>query len=61
MVSERDLRNHLAGAGDDSDPAAARGSDLAERDYALGEALNVLKGLALRNARPVAGEPPAKR
>lgn len=52
MVSERDLRNHLKGAGEDTEQAAARSSDLAERDYALGEALNVLKGLALREARP---------
>lgn len=52
IVSERDLRNHLAGTDEGAEQAVARSSDLAERDYALGEALNVLKGLALRAGRP---------
>ena len=49
IIGERDLRNHLRGA-DESDagatPAAAN-RDL-QQDYALNEALNALKALALR-------------
>lgn len=50
--SEADLPNHLANEHPDDGtpvptPAAVDGGLLAERDYALSEALNVLKGLAL--------------
>ncbi|HEY6544574.1 MAG TPA: S41 family peptidase, partial [Dokdonella sp.] len=50
IVGERDLRNHLRGPGDESGavetPSAAH-RDL-QQDYALNEALNALKALALR-------------
>ena len=54
---ERDLRNHLKGAnesgGDDARAAPASG---APQDYALNEALNALKALALRGRpAPAAG------
>ncbi|MGA9421912.1 MAG: S41 family peptidase, partial [Rhodanobacteraceae bacterium] len=53
IVSERDLRNHLKGS-DESEPGPAveiaSSSDRdVQQDYALNEALNVLKGLALRH------------
>lgn len=51
IVSERDLPNHLEGAGGDATSGVAQDGGLAASDYALGEALNVLKGLALREAR----------
>ncbi|MGA9342325.1 MAG: S41 family peptidase [Rhodanobacteraceae bacterium] len=50
-VSERDLHNHLK-ASEESDAASAASTFVpdkaVEQDYALNEALNVLKGLALR-------------
>lgn len=49
-IGERHLRNHLPGAEPDNTPAAAPTPELT-RDYAINEALNVLKALALR-ARP---------
>ncbi|HEY0178070.1 MAG TPA: S41 family peptidase [Dokdonella sp.] len=60
MIGERDLRNHLKGT--DEDAAApvvtpkADERDL-QQDYALNEALNALKALALRRAP--AAQPPA--
>ncbi|NII12209.1 S41 family peptidase [Oleiagrimonas sp. C23AA] len=55
--SESDLPNHLANE-HPGKKAARTGNDgkLAERDYALSEALNVLKGLSLAQ-RPPAGLP----
>jgi carboxyl-terminal processing protease len=54
---ERDLRNHLKGAGEttdgattDSPPGGTPDERAAPRDYAVNEALNVLKALALRSA-----------
>jgi carboxyl-terminal processing protease len=59
IVGERDLRNHLKGANEgnavETPPAANR--DL-QQDYALNEALNALKALALR--APHAQAAPAK-
>src|SRR5690606_9260627 len=47
-IGERDLRNHLKGANEgDEEAASARDRDV-EKDYALNEALNALKALALR-------------
>ncbi len=57
MLGERDLRNHLRGSGEDdaADRRARPSSDDTEQDYALSEALNVLKALALRAAPPSQG------
>lgn len=57
MLGERDLRNHLRGSGeDDATGRSTRpSSDDSEQDYALSEALNVLKALALRAAPPSQG------
>jgi carboxyl-terminal processing protease len=55
---ERDLRNHLKGADESTNPIVtpnAADRDL-EKDYALNEALNALKALALRG-KPVAPPP----
>ncbi|MEP7042566.1 MAG: S41 family peptidase [Dokdonella sp.] len=49
-IGERDLRNHLKGADETSNPVVtpnAADRDI-EKDYALNEALNALKALALR-------------
>lgn len=49
--SERDLRNHLKGTDEDAaarEPASVAGPAQNQQDYALNEALNVLKGLALQ-------------
>jgi len=56
---ERDLPNHLKGAneGDGGDAAGASKRDL-QQDYALNEALNALKALALRG-KPQADAPVA--
>ncbi|HEX8777002.1 MAG TPA: S41 family peptidase [Rhodanobacter sp.] len=59
ISSEADLPNHLAnehakaGGNIDADGSAAEGS-LATRDYALAQALNVLKGMALGRGAPTA-------
>jgi len=54
MVGERDLRNHLKGVDEDESPIQIRGADRdLQQDYALNEALNALKALALRNKPPV--------
>jgi len=54
MVGERDLRNHLKGVDEDESPIQIRGADRdLQQDYALNEALNALKALALRNKAPV--------
>ena len=54
MVGERDLRNHLKGVDEDESPIQIRGADRdLQQDYALNEALNALKALALRNRPPV--------
>jgi carboxyl-terminal processing protease len=51
-IGERDLRNHLTGAEEESGPVTPRAADRdLQQDYALNEALNALKALALRNAR----------
>ena len=52
VIGERDLRNHLKGPTESEGPVtpAAADRDL-QQDYALNEALNALKALALR-ARP---------
>ncbi|WP_300618703.1 S41 family peptidase [Dokdonella sp.] len=60
-IGERDLRNHLKGANEaDGSASAADAQDRdIEKDYALNEALNALKALALRNkpaAMPVEGK-----
>jgi len=55
---ERDLRNHLKGADESTNPIVtpnAADRDL-EKDYALNEALNALKALTLRG-KPVAPPP----
>ena len=50
---ERDLRNHLKGADETDTPSPARTIDRnVEQDYALNEALNALKALALRTKTP---------
>jgi carboxyl-terminal processing protease len=50
---ERDLRNHLKGADETTGPStpAVANRDL-QQDYALNEALNALKALALRSRPP---------
>jgi carboxyl-terminal processing protease len=49
---ERDLRNHLTGAEEESGPVTPRAADRdLQQDYALNEALNALMALARRNAR----------
>jgi carboxyl-terminal processing protease len=54
-IGERDLRNHLTGAEEEAGPVTPRAADRdLQQDYALNEALNALKALALRNARPAA-------
>ena len=65
-VSERDLRNHLKGdaetADGDSDAATA-GKKSVPSDYALSEALNALKAMALQKRLPAQAAPataPAK-
>jgi carboxyl-terminal processing protease len=51
-IGERDLRNHLTGTEEESGPVTPRAADRdLQQDYALNEALNALKALALRNAR----------
>jgi carboxyl-terminal processing protease len=58
---ERDLHNHLKGAdeGDGVPTPRAADRDL-QQDYALGEALNALKALALRGKPPLAAGANAK-
>ncbi|WP_395680397.1 S41 family peptidase [Dokdonella sp.] len=59
---ERDLRNHLKGA-NESDGGDAPGTarrDL-QQDYALNEALNALKALALRGKPPAPPSTPSSR
>lgn len=58
-VSERDLPNHLKNGEETALPASGLLPIGAEKDYALGEAINVLKGLAAQRKRG-AGTPPAK-
>src|SRR4029450_6521827 len=54
MLGERDLRNHLKGADEVDSPIQIRGTDRdLQQDYALNEALNALKALALRSRPPV--------
>lgn len=48
MLSERDLRNHLQGVDEAIDLPAVEQDEEVQSDYALNEALNVLKGLALQ-------------
>ena len=54
-VQEADLAGHLESGGEEEDLDAARQADgempLAQRDFALHEALNLLKGLHILNAR----------
>jgi carboxyl-terminal processing protease len=53
MISERDLPNHLKGSDEtQAAPAAASAAEDLQQDYALNEALNLLKGLALRRPSP---------
>ena len=55
---ERDLRNHLKGADETDGPPTPRAADRdLQQDYALNEALNALKALALRS-KPTAGPQP---
>ena len=59
-ISERDLRNHLKGDAESADgdsDAAATGKKGVPSDYALSEALNALKAMALQRHRPVQAEP----
>ena len=62
-ISERDLRNHLKGDSEVESDGAAAGTAPARRgapsDYALSEALNVLKAMALQR-RPVAADAASK-
>jgi len=55
MLSERDLRNHLQGVDEAIDLPAVEQDEEVQSDYALNEALNVLKGLALQR-RPAPAE-----
>ncbi len=56
---ERDLYNHLKGADETDGPATPRAADRdVQKDYALSEALNALKVLALRS-KPVVPAAPA--
>ena len=50
MLGERDLRNHLKGADEDRQRRSPARTTIAmsQQDYALNEALNALKALALR-------------
>ena len=58
-VSERDLRNHLKGdAENDAAPVAAAAEKGAPTDYALSEALNALKAMALQTRRSAPKPPP---
>jgi len=60
ILGERDLRNHLKGADEDNNPIQIRIADRdLQQDYALNEALNALKALALRS-KPVAPAPVEK-
>jgi carboxyl-terminal processing protease len=60
ILGERDLRNHLKGADEDNSPIQIRIADRdLQQDYALNEALNALKALALRS-KPVAPAPVEK-
>ncbi len=64
VIGERDLRNHLRGSDEGNGPAAPAIAVPAGalQDYALNEALNVLKALALRppaSATPAASTAPA--
>ena len=61
VFGERDLRNHLKGVGETDGvlpPPHADGD--VQQDYALNEALNALKALALRSP-PKAPPAPGKR
>lgn len=53
-IGERDLRNHLKGSDETGGAVAAPSADEhgVEKDYALNEALNALKALALRHTAP---------
>jgi carboxyl-terminal processing protease len=60
ISSEADLPNHLANenakaGGDINDDGSAADATLASKDYALSQALNVLKGMALRQTTPARG------
>jgi carboxyl-terminal processing protease len=56
--SERDLRNHLKGANERDGDGIPASRAAAPQDYALNEALNALKALALRGRPvPAAGNP----
>jgi carboxyl-terminal processing protease len=58
-IGERDLRNHLKGANEGDGPVTPGSNDRTlQQDYALNEALNALKALALR-ARPAPAAPAA--
>jgi len=59
-IGERDLRNHLKGADEGADPDApesAASNRGVPQDYALNEALNALKALALRKPAAPASAP----
>ncbi|MGA8278492.1 MAG: S41 family peptidase [Rhodanobacteraceae bacterium] len=62
IVSERDLRNHLKGSDetdtDGADVIASSADRDVQQDYALNEALNVLKGLALEQKPAATPAPP---
>jgi carboxyl-terminal processing protease len=65
VSSEADLPNHLANedskTGQDIDnDGSAENAKLATQDYALSQALNVLKGLALNRSLPAAVAPASK-
>ncbi len=55
MLGERDLPNHLKGSNEGEAPAAGGPARGVEQDYALNEALNALKALALRASRHTQG------
>jgi carboxyl-terminal processing protease len=57
MTSERDLPNHLKGENEKSESVAANTEAPPLDDYALNEAVHVLKAMALRKPEPAA---PAK-
>jgi len=60
ITGERDLPNHLKGENEDSDAKPGKRADT--DDYALSEAVNVLKGLALaRKPAPVTGNAAAPK
>ncbi|HVH33780.1 MAG TPA: S41 family peptidase [Tahibacter sp.] len=60
ITSERDLPNHLKGENEKTETVAANTEAPPLDDYALNEAVHVLKAIALRKPEPAAAPAPAK-